>query len=67
MVGYYDHWHWEIQPVETEQFASWNLVVLNFETAHYAHDAFVDISLAGDSCMYRSPFFLTTCDLLWAL
>jgi hypothetical protein len=37
LLGNYDHWHTTIAPSEIEQFARWNMLALNFETAYYAN------------------------------
>ena len=43
LLGCYDHWHYQIQPFEIEQFARWDMLALNFETAHYAPSALKEI------------------------
>ena len=37
LLGNYDHWHTTIDPSEIGQFARWNMLALNFETAYYAN------------------------------
>ena len=36
LLGNYDHWHTTIDLSEIDQFARWNMLALNFETAYYA-------------------------------
>ena len=43
LLGCYDHRHYQIQSFEIEQFARWDMLTVNFETAHAASDALREI------------------------